>query len=61
MSSEQSTEHTAAPTGTDALEQKLVESLMGVIGAPDDQDVARASDEVLRALDAELARRTAAA
>jgi hypothetical protein len=49
-----STEHNA-PTATDALKQQLVESLMGVIGAPDDLDVARGADEVLHALDTRLA------
>lgn len=36
---------------TSALQHAMVEQLMAVIGAPDDQDVARAADEVVRALD----------
>lgn len=50
-----------APTPTDALKQQLVESLMGVIGAPDDADAARTADDILRTLDAELAQESAAA
>jgi hypothetical protein len=50
-----------APTGADALKQQLVESLMGVIGAPDDPDVARGADEVLKALDGHLAQEPATA
>ncbi|MFJ6623649.1 hypothetical protein ACIQOW_39535 [Kitasatospora sp. NPDC091335] len=61
MPGEQSTEQAAAPTETDALKHKLAESLMGVIGAPDDQDVACAADDVLRDLDARLARQAGAA
>ncbi|ESP95818.1 hypothetical protein KQH42_29925 [Streptomyces sp. CHA1] len=49
------------PTPADALKQQLVESLMGVIGAPDDADAARTADDVLRTLDAELAQESAAA
>ncbi|AJP00299.1 hypothetical protein TU94_00785 [Streptomyces cyaneogriseus subsp. noncyanogenus] len=51
----------AAPTGADALKQQLVESLMGVIGAPDDLDTARRADDVLRTLDTQLARQPTAA
>ncbi|MFF8446924.1 hypothetical protein ACF06Q_04420 [Streptomyces leeuwenhoekii] len=52
---------TVAPTGADALKQQLVESLMGVIGAPDDLDTARRADDVLRTLDTQLARQPTAA
>ncbi|MEU1017329.1 hypothetical protein ABZ383_18570 [Streptomyces sp. NPDC005900] len=38
----------------DALKHTMVEQLMGVIGAPDDEDVARAADAVVRDLDALL-------
>ncbi|QIB41706.1 hypothetical protein [Streptomyces aureoverticillatus] len=50
-------EHGAADitdTATDALQQQLVESLMAVIGAPDDHDVARAADSVLHTLQTRL-------
>ncbi|EFE72575.1 MULTISPECIES: hypothetical protein [Streptomyces] len=49
------------PAGADALKQQLVESLMAVIGAPDDPDVARGADDVLRTLDARLAEEPSAA
>ncbi|WP_219686529.1 hypothetical protein [Streptomyces anatolicus] len=39
---------------TDALKHAMVEQLMGVIAAPDDEDVARAADAVVRELDALL-------
>jgi hypothetical protein len=53
---------TEATTGTttettdpaDALKHAMVEQLMGIIGAPDDQDVARAADAVVHELDALL-------
>jgi hypothetical protein len=65
MPSEQTADPNAgqapAPTETDALKEQLVHSLMGIIEAPDDQDVARASDELLRTLDARLAQEAAAA
>ncbi|MDN0197953.1 hypothetical protein [Streptomyces sp. S.PNR 29] len=44
----------AAPTGTEALQQQLVQCLMDVIAAPDDAGTARAADDVLSALDARL-------
>ncbi|MFE9775063.1 hypothetical protein ACFYOV_25995 [Streptomyces sp. NPDC005931] len=44
---------------TETLQHAVVEQLMAVIGAPDDQDVARTADEAVRALDERL--RTAAA
>ncbi|MVO88440.1 hypothetical protein GPA10_27680 [Streptomyces sp. p1417] len=50
-----------APDSTESLQQQLVQSLMGIIGAPDDAETARAADTVLRALDARLAGRAAAA
>jgi len=37
------------------LQQSLVELLMAVIAAPDDEDVARRADEAVRELDARLA------
>ncbi|MFC9429553.1 hypothetical protein [Streptomyces sp. NPDC056987] len=40
---------------TEALQHAMVEKLMAIIGAPDDKDVARSADEVVRALDARLA------
>ncbi|MFD5700370.1 hypothetical protein [Streptomyces lasiicapitis] len=43
-----------ADTATDVLQQQLVESLMAVIGAPDDHDVARAADGVLHTLQTRL-------
>ncbi|MCH0540966.1 hypothetical protein I3F58_15585 [Streptomyces sp. MUM 203J] len=36
---------------TGALQQAMVEQLMAIIGAPDDEDIARTADEVVRALD----------
>ena len=36
---------------TGNLQHAMVEQLMAVIGAPDDEDVARAADDVVRALD----------
>ncbi|MFP8885491.1 hypothetical protein [Streptomyces mangrovi] len=40
--------------GTEALRQSMVESLMRVIGLPDDEDTAREADDVLQSLDARL-------
>ncbi|WP_255953403.1 hypothetical protein [Streptomyces odontomachi] len=39
---------------TDGLKQAMVQNLMGVIGAPDDESVAAAADSVVLALDARL-------
>ncbi|MER8187611.1 hypothetical protein [Kitasatospora sp. NPDC094015] len=39
---------------TDALKEKVVESFMAIIGAPDDLATAQAADDVVRALDARL-------
>ncbi|MGY1502758.1 hypothetical protein ACW4TU_40310 [Streptomyces sp. QTS52] len=39
---------------TATLQHAMVEQLMAVIGAPDDEDVARAADDVVRALDVRL-------
>ncbi|MGV9884526.1 hypothetical protein [Streptomyces sp. NPDC003006] len=36
---------------TDALKHAMVEQLMGIIGAPDDEEVARAADAVVQELD----------
>ncbi|MFH8797483.1 hypothetical protein [Streptomyces sp. NPDC017941] len=55
------TDSTPAPDAAEALQQQLVQALMGIIGAPDDAETARAADTVLRALDARLAGETAAA
>ncbi|MEU9670776.1 hypothetical protein AB0E25_35425 [Streptomyces bobili] len=40
---------------TDELRHSMVEFLMAVIGAPDDEEIARDADEVVRLLDARLA------
>ncbi|WP_329060690.1 hypothetical protein [Streptomyces sp. NBC_01429] len=45
-------------TTTETLQHAMLERLMAIIGAPDDEDVARAGDEVVRALDARLAATT---
>ncbi|MFH8990112.1 hypothetical protein [Streptomyces sp. NPDC017940] len=58
---ETGTDSTPAPDAAEALQQQLVQALMGIIGAPDDAETARAADTVLRALDARLAGETAAA
>ncbi|MFF5569116.1 hypothetical protein ACFY7Z_30890 [Streptomyces sp. NPDC012623] len=42
-------------TTTETLQHAMLDKLMAIIGAPDDEDVARAADEVVRALDARLA------
>ncbi|MGW0538596.1 hypothetical protein [Streptomyces sp. NPDC003032] len=39
---------------TDALKHAMVEQLMGIIGAPDDEDIAHAADAVVQELDALL-------
>ncbi|MFJ5997457.1 hypothetical protein [Streptomyces sp. NPDC092370] len=44
---------------TEVLQHTVVEQLMAVIGAPDDQDVARAADNAVRALDERLRTTTA--
>ena len=48
-----------APVSTETLQHAVVEQLMAVIGAPDDEDVARAADEAVRALDDRLSETTA--
>jgi hypothetical protein len=48
-----------APVSTETLQHTVVEQLMAVIGAPDDEDVARAADEAVRALDDRLSETTA--
>ncbi|WP_055527607.1 hypothetical protein [Streptomyces graminilatus] len=52
---------TAGPTptamttkSTDELRHSMVEFLMAVIGAPDDEEIARNADDVVRILDARL-------
>jgi len=40
---------------TDELRHSMVEFLMAVIGAPDDEEIARNADEAVRLLDARLA------
>ncbi|MDH6224221.1 MULTISPECIES: hypothetical protein [Streptomyces] len=45
---------TTGATSVEALQQAMVGQLMAVIGAPDDKDVARAADDVVRQLDARL-------
>ncbi|WP_199830259.1 hypothetical protein [Streptomyces viridochromogenes] len=51
-----SIETTTAETtkSTDELRHSMVEFLMAVIGAPDDEEIARNADEVVRLLDARL-------
>lgn len=46
------TDETTDPA--DALKHAMIEQLMGIIGAPDDQGVADAADAVVRELDALL-------
>ncbi|MFJ9520386.1 hypothetical protein ACIRPK_19280 [Kitasatospora sp. NPDC101801] len=46
---------------TDTLKQSLVEAFMAIIGAPDDLEVARAADRVVRTLDERLAAESVAA
>jgi hypothetical protein len=46
---------------TDTLRHAMIEQLMAVIGAPDDETVARTADSVVRALDARLREEAAAA
>ncbi|GKQ35345.1 hypothetical protein [Streptomyces sp. A012304] len=41
-------------SSTDALRHSVVEFLMAVIGAPDDEEIARHADAAVRALDARL-------
>ncbi|ALO99017.1 MULTISPECIES: hypothetical protein [Streptomyces] len=53
MSTQTTTE--AMKTSTDALRTSVVEFLMAVIGAPDDEEIARNADEAVRLLDARLA------
>jgi hypothetical protein len=42
-------------TTTEMLQHSMVEKLMAVIGAPDDEEVAGSADLVVQALDARLA------
>ncbi|MFJ2828997.1 hypothetical protein ACIPC1_15700 [Streptomyces sp. NPDC087263] len=39
---------------TETLQHAMVEQLMAIIGAPDDEDVARAADGIVQALDTRL-------
>lgn len=41
-------------TGTEELQHTVVEQLMAVIAAPDDEEVALRADAAVRALDARL-------
>ena len=52
--SEDQTPAAAAADPIETLQHAMVEGLMGIIGAPDDADVAAAGDEVVRRLDAAL-------
>ncbi|MEV0125326.1 hypothetical protein AB0I16_27940 [Streptomyces sp. NPDC050703] len=45
---------TTGTTPADALKHAMIEQLMGIIAAPDDEDVARAADAVVEELDALL-------
>ena len=49
----------AEQTGTDALQQSVVDSFLALCEAPDDPRLARRADEALHALDAELGDRPA--
>ncbi|MDI5966372.1 hypothetical protein POF50_034285 [Streptomyces sp. SL13] len=40
---------------TDALRHSLVELLMGIIGSPDDEELARTADRAVLSLDERLA------
>ncbi|MHC5907930.1 hypothetical protein ACVNF4_29175 [Streptomyces sp. S6] len=53
MTTETSTVQTAK--STDELRHSMVEYLMAVIGAPDDEEIARNADQAVRLLDARLA------
>lgn len=48
------TESAGSGPSTDALRHAMVEQLMAIIGAPDDEEVARAAAGVVRDLDARL-------
>ncbi|WP_447039678.1 hypothetical protein [Streptomyces sp. DSM 118878] len=48
------TESAETTDPADTLKHAMIEQLMGIIGAPDDQDVARAADAVVHELDALL-------
>ncbi|MEU1595601.1 hypothetical protein ABZ468_22765 [Streptomyces sp. NPDC005708] len=48
------------PRSTDELKQALVESLMAVIGAPDDEPTAESAATIIRTLDQRLAAEAAA-
>ncbi|MFI8303001.1 hypothetical protein ACIF80_06040 [Streptomyces sp. NPDC085927] len=41
-------------TTTETLQHAMVEKLMAIIGAPDDEDVAKSADLVVQALDTRL-------
>ncbi|MET7909731.1 hypothetical protein ABZU45_32890 [Streptomyces avermitilis] len=45
---------TTETTTTESLQHALVGQLMAIIGAPDDEDVARAADDIVQALDVRL-------
>ncbi|KOV78605.1 hypothetical protein ADL01_14855 [Streptomyces sp. NRRL WC-3618] len=44
----------ATKRSTDELRHSVVEFLMAVIGAPDDEEIARTADDAVRVLDARL-------
>ncbi|MEU1089951.1 hypothetical protein ACFYPN_07915 [Streptomyces sp. NPDC005576] len=46
---------------TDALRHSMVELLMGIIGSPDDEELARTADQAVRDLDRRLADESPAA
>ncbi|NEB75764.1 hypothetical protein G3I40_11060 [Streptomyces sp. SID14478] len=54
MSDNQQETAAAQAAGIEDLQHAVVEQLMAVIGAPDDQDVADAADGAVRALDERL-------
>ncbi|WP_158790998.1 hypothetical protein [Streptomyces sp. NRRL WC-3549] len=45
---------TTGTNTTEDLQHAMVGQLMAIIGAPDDEDVARAADGIVQALDARL-------
>ncbi|MEU1484184.1 hypothetical protein [Streptomyces sp. NPDC005752] len=53
-SNEATTTDSTGATATEALQQAMVGQLMAIIGAPDDQDVARAADDIVQELDVRL-------
>jgi hypothetical protein len=61
MTAEQEPASTGAEESIEDLQHAMVAGLMGVIGAPDDVEVARAGDEIVSKLDTALRAAAAAA